>query len=193
MYGRYNPDMSILNDTLAAWKGNDKDLFFESLEGYGITAFEPMNVSRGALFDASACISVLRPYNVGFRRSPTDSVHFQIKGWNAMFSILGKDVIPGKTVALVLSPGWDFGMLKMIESKNGNGSKLTNFYISPLARAEMRFVFGPISLGARGVYRYNLLKGDWHSKSTPVLSIPGVKSTGTSLEFFFGIGHVHYQ
>ncbi|HTL83308.1 MAG TPA: hypothetical protein VL651_16450 [Bacteroidia bacterium] len=192
--GQFYPEFNTLNDSLASMKGNDKDLYFRGLRGYGITAFDPVNISRGQLFDAAFSFAMFFQQDpVAFRRSPTDSLHFNMKGWHFMYSILGKDVIPGQTVALVLSPGWDFGMFKMIVSENGNGTKLTNGFIAPFGRAEMRFVFGPIVLGARGIYRYEITKDDWKIKSGPVFQLPGMRNTGYSIEFFVGWGHAHYN
>jgi hypothetical protein len=122
-----------------------------------------------------------------------DSLSYEMRGWHYMFSFLGKDIIPGKTVALVLAPGWDLGQLKMLRTFDGQGTLYKNFFIAPMARAEMRFVFGPVALGARYAYRYDLTSADWKIKSGPSSYLPGTKNTGTSLEFFVGWGHVHYQ
>jgi hypothetical protein len=188
--GQFHPDLTAMNDQLEIWKGNDKDLFYEGLRGYGITIVEPMNVSRGGLFDGSFSYAFFMPAKVSINN---DSMTFRLQGWHFMYSIFGKDVIPGKVVALVLSPGWDFGSFKMISAVRGSGTLSRNFFVAPFGRAELRFVFGPIMLGARGIYHYDITKSTWKNKSGPAFDLPGTRNTGFSTEFFVGFGHVHFQ
>jgi hypothetical protein len=187
--GQFQPDMAKFNTQLKTWGA--KSVFYQGLRGYGMTFVEPMNVSRKGLFDASYAFDLLLPANVTIGHN--DSLTFQMKGWRLMTSIYGKDVIPGSIVALVLAPGVDWGILKMKRSLQGNGSLYKNGFIAPFARAELRFVFGPIALGARGIYRFDVTKDDWKLKSGPEFVLPGTKNTGTSIEFFVGWGHVHFQ
>ena len=105
-----------------------------------------------------------------------------------MTSLYGKDLIPGKTVALVLAPGFDWGAMKITRTVNGNGSLLRNGFIAPMARAELRFVIGPVALGARGSFRYDISSESWRQKRGPQASLPGTTNTGWGLEFFLGWG-----
>jgi hypothetical protein len=187
--GQFHPDLTQLNTQLLSY-GARPD-FNEGLRGYGVTMAYPLSVSHKFRFDGAMAFDVLQKANVTIGKN--DSLTYQLSGWNLMTSFLGKDVIPGKTVALVLSPGWNWGGLKMIRAVHGNGSLLKNSFIAPLVRAELRFVFGPVALGARGCYRYDLTKDVWKQKSGPATIIPGVKNTGMSIEFFVGWGHVHFQ
>ncbi|MBI3511088.1 MAG: hypothetical protein HY064_10530 [Bacteroidetes bacterium] len=191
--GQFHPDLRAMNNQLTAWKGNDQDLFYSGLRGYGLTYAGPCDLTRGGEFDGSFAFDLMMPSKVSIGKVQKDSLTFDLKGWNFMSSFFGKDIIPGSIVALVLAPGIDWGTLKMISAVNGNGTLQRNFFIAPLGRAEMRFVFGPICLGARGCYRYDVTKDSWNLKSGPAFALPGVKNTGTSIEFFVGWGHVHYQ
>lgn len=185
--GQFHPDLKPMNslmDSLGA-----KSNFFEGLRGYGITITQPEPIIRGGGFDFSTSFALFMRYKVKIN----DSLNYEMRGWHYMFSFLGKDIIPGKTVALVLAPGWDFGMLKMVRTYNGQGTLYRNGFVAPMGRAELRFVFGPVALGARYSYRYDLTNDSWKIKSGPNSPIPGTKNTGTSIEFFVGWGHVHYQ
>lgn len=187
--GQFHPDLARINqrmDSLGA-----KSNFFEGLRGYGITITEPEPIIRGGGFDFSTTFALFMKYKVNI--DPTGTYFYEMRGWHYMFSFLGKDIIPGKTVALVLAPGWDVGKLKMVRTQAGNGTLYKNGFIAPLGRAELRFVFGPVALGARYAYRYDLTKDTWKIKSGPSYTLPGTKNTGTSIEFFVGWGHVHYQ
>ncbi|HET6992811.1 MAG TPA: hypothetical protein VFJ43_15865 [Bacteroidia bacterium] len=187
--GQFHPDLSALNTQLTAFGA--KPVFNEGLRGYGLTLAIPLALSRALDFDGAIAFDDLLPAKVTIGKN--DSLTYQLSGWNLMTSTYGKDVIPGKTVALVLAPGFDWGSLKMITALKGNGSLLRNSFIAPMGRAELRFVFGPVALGARGCYRYDVTKNTWKLKSGPAVAIPGVKNTGVSIEFFVGWGHVHFQ
>jgi hypothetical protein len=187
--GQFHPDMTAFNTQLTAWGA--KSVFYEGLRGYGVTFSETMAINRRLVFDASGAFDLLLPTKVSI--GTNDSLNFEMKGWRLMSSIYGKDVIPGDIVALVLAPGIDWGVLKMKRVVAGNGGLYTNGYIAPFGRAELRFVFGPVCLGARGIYRYDVTKDLWKQKSGPAFELPGTKNTGTSIEFFVGWGRVHYQ
>jgi hypothetical protein len=187
--GQFHPDMGAFNTQLTAWGA--KSVFYDGLRCYGLTFVEPLNVSRHGHFDASYAVGLMMKRKVTI--GPADSLTYEMKGWHLMTSFYGKDVIPGSVVALVLAPGIDWGVMKMTRTVNGSGTLYTNGYIAPLARAELRFVFGPVAVGARGVYRYDVTKDGWKVKSGPAFPIPGTKNTGTSIEFFVGWGHVHIQ
>lgn len=187
--GQFQPDVKDLNTQLTEWGA--KSVFYEGLRGYGITFAATAGFRRNAQFDASGAFDLLMPAKISVGKN--DSLTMQMKGWRLMTSIYGKDVIPGGTVALVLAPGVDWGVLKMKRSVQGNGSLYKNAYIAPMARAELRFIFGPVVLGARGIYRYDLTQDRWKQKSGPEFVLPGTKNTGTSIEFFVGWGKVHFQ
>ncbi len=187
--GQFHPDMSAFNDQLTKWGA--KSVFYDGLRGYGLTLAQPLTVVRGGGFDAAYSFSLMQNRTVTI--GPKDSLSYQMRGWHLMTSIYGKDVIPGETVALVLAPGIDWGSLRMVRTLNGLGGLYRNFFIAPMARAELRFVFGPVALGARGIYQYDVTKDDWKLKKGPTFALPGTKNTGTSIEFFVGWGYVHYQ
>lgn len=187
--GQFQPDMKDFNEQLTAW--GSKRTFYEGLRGYGITMAGTAAVTRGLTFDAAMAFNLLLPAKVSF--GANDSLMYEMKGWRLMTSLYGKDVIPGSIVALVLAPGIDWGVLKMKRTLVGNGALYKNGYIAPLGRAELRFVFGPIALGARGIYRFDISKDLWKLKSGPEFALPGTKNTGTSIEFFIGWGKVHFQ
>ncbi|MDQ3110449.1 MAG: hypothetical protein M3R17_11195 [Bacteroidota bacterium] len=187
--GQFQPDMAKFNTQLTAWGA--KSVFYQGLRGYGFTAAGTFPVNRILVFDGAYAFDILLPAKVSI--GTNDSLNFEMKGWRLMTSIYGKDVIPGSVVALVLAPGVDWGVLKMKRTLAGNGGLYKNGYIAPFGRAELRFVFGPIALGARGIYRFDVTKDLWKLKSGPEFVLPGTKNTGTSIEFFIGWGRVHYQ
>lgn len=186
--GQFHPDMRAFNTQLTSWGA--KSVFYDGLRSYGLTFVEPMNVSRSGEFDASYSFGLMMKRKVSIAN---DSLTFEMRGWHLMTSFYGKDIIPGDVVALVLAPGVDWGVMKMLRTVGGNGSLFKNGYIAPLARAEFRLVFGPIAVGARGVYRYDITKDGWKLKSGKPYDLPGTKNTGASIEFFVGWGHVHIQ
>jgi hypothetical protein len=187
--GQFQPDMKNFNTQLTAW--GSKRTFYQGLRGYGITIAGTAALSRRFRFDAVGAFNLLLPAKVNF--DANDSLIYEMKGWSLMTSLYGKDVIPGSIVALVLAPGIDWGVLTMKRTLVGNGALYKNGYIAPLGRAELRFVFGPIALGARGIYRFDITKDAWKQKSGPEFVLPGTKNTGTSIEFFIGWGKVHFQ
>jgi hypothetical protein len=187
--GQFQPDMAAFNTQLTAWGA--KSVFYEGLRGYGVTLAGTVAVTRGLTFDGAGAFNLLLPAKVSI--GTNDSLHFEMKGWRLMTSLYGKDVIPGSIVALVLAPGVDWGVLKMKRAVLGNGGLYKNGYIAPFGRAELRFVFGPVCLGARGIYRYDVSKDLWKQKSGPEFVLPGTKNTGTSIEFFIGWGKAHFQ
>jgi len=191
--GQFHPDLNAFNDEMT--KEGAKSVFFLGLRGYGLTVAQPINLSQhGGEFDGSFAFNYLTNYKVSIgNKTKPDSLTYEMRGWDFMTSCFGKDVIPGKTVALVLAPGIDWGSLRMVRTLNGLGTLYRNFYIAPLARAELRFVFGPVALGARAIYRYDLTNEDWKLKKGPTYALPGTKNTGTSIEFFVGWGHVRFQ
>lgn len=187
--GQFQPDMANFNAQLTAWGA--KSTFYEGLRGYGVTIAQPMAINRKLQFDAAYAFDLFLPAKVSIGKN--DSLTFEMKGWRFMTSTLGKDLIPGSIVALVVAPGIDWGVLKMKRALGGNGGLYKNGYIAPFGRAEIRFVFGPIALGARGIYRFEVTKDEWKQKSGPQSVLPGTKNTGTSIEFFIGYGKAHFQ
>jgi hypothetical protein len=187
--GQFQPDMAAFNTQLTAWGA--KSVFYQGLRGYGFTVAGTLPVNRKMVFDGAGAFNLLMPAKVSI--GTNDSLNFEMKGWRIMTSIYGKDVIPGSIVALVLAPGIDWGVLKMKRVLAGNGGLYKNGYIAPFGRAELRFVFGPVALGARGIYRFDVSKDSWKQKSGPAFVLPGTKNTGTSIEFFIGWGRVHFQ
>ncbi len=187
--GQFQPDMKKFNDGMKL--EGAKVVFYEGLRGYGITMMGQTAVNRTAQFDASTAFTLLLPAKVSI--GTNDSITYEMKGWRFMTAVLGKDIIPGSIVALVVGPGIDWGSLKMKRAVSGNGALYKNLYIAPLGRAEIRFVFGFVALGARGIYRYDITKETWKQKLGPDHTLPGTKNTGTSIEFFIGWGNRHFE
>ena len=181
---QYNNDFSLLNKQLELWGA--KKTFAANYYTFGIgfiTGEE--SAKRKGKWDGASSIEWMPSTTIGI--GSNDSVSYRMKGWHMMTSSFGKDLIPGKVVALVIAPGIDWGTTKLFRKTGGNETKYKNPFVSPLLRADLRFVFGKLSIGGRALYRFDISNNLWKRKADLMPVLPGTKFTGLGLNAFIGI------
>jgi hypothetical protein len=186
-YGRMYAKFGDLNMQMRGY-GLKQD-FVNSFTTAGFCWFTSSAVSRKARFDAMAAFEITIPQRVATGKN--DSLAFELRGWHLMTSLYGKDLIPGNVVALVVAPGVDWGKAKITRTLAGNGNRYRNGYIAPFARAELRFVAGPLAIGFRTCYRYDLTNGRWNKKDDGNFpDLAATKFSGLAFQAFFGWGRL---
>lgn len=181
--GRYDADFNALNQQLRLW--GSPNVFPTSYYMVGTTSTKGDGTDYGK-WDASTSLEFMLPNEIAI--GPHDSLTFRMYGWHFMSSAFGKDLIPGDAVALVVAPGIDWGSTKLKRTLNGGEGKYKNPFVAPLARADLRFVFGKLSIGARALYRYDITHSIWKRKTDNLPVLPGSKMTGLGFQVFIGFG-----
>lgn len=179
----HDVDFSLLNKQLSLW--GSKQEFSRNYLSYGITFIsgKPSERYKGK-WDGSTTYEWNPKQTISI--GSNDSLTFTMKGWHVMTSSFGKDLIPGRAVALVLAPGIDWGTMKIFANERGAKSKYKNPFVAPLVRADLRFVFGHFSFGGRAFYRYDISYSLWKRKTDNALLLPGTHFTGLNIQTFIG-------
>jgi hypothetical protein len=175
--GQFHANFSALNSELAS-RGATKTLG-STFNTVGINWAESAEFG----FDAALCLEFLLPKNI----SDGDSTKFHLYGWHFMMSMLGVRIVNSKHVAVTAGPGFDFGNVKILASQDGMKTNYYNPFISPFARAEVRYAFWKIVIGSRISYRFDLSKSQW-KQSGDLSPFPGSKISGLGFQFFLGWG-----
>lgn len=182
-FSMHQVDFSALNTQLTTWGATRT--FPSTYYMIGTTG----NAGDGAKskFDAATSLEFMLPNEISIGSS--DSLVLRMRGWHIMTSVFGKDVLPGNMVALVFAPGIDWGSTKINRTISGGKSKYKNPFVAPLARADLRFLFGKFVIGGRAFYRYDLTNDIWKRKADGMPVLPGAKMTGLSIQAFIGYGN----
>lgn len=185
--GYYQADFSALNNQLTAWGA--KSVFPTSYYMVGTTGAKGDTTRRAGTdhpskLDGASSLEFMLPQEVTI--GSNDSLVLRMHGWHFMTSTFGKDVIPGKMVALVLAPGIDWGTMKINRTLHNNEAKYKNPFVSPLVRADLRFMFGKFAIGGRAIYRYDITHPIWKRREDGMAVLPGSKMTGLGLQVFIG-------
>lgn len=181
---QYQNDFSSLNDQLKGWGANKS--FSNTYYMFGISLVSGKEINkRNGKWDGASSLEWMPSQSVSIGSS--DSVSYRMKGWHLMTSSFGKDLIPGRTVALVIAPGVDWGTTKLFRSAGGKETKYKNPFVSPLVRADLRFVFGKFSIGGRALYRYDITNSIWKRRDDNIPVMAGTRFTGLGLLAFIGI------
>jgi hypothetical protein len=117
-------------------------------------------------------------------------IEHKLDGWEFMMSNTGLDLFAHRNFDVVVAPAWYFGTLKLYQT-NITDSLETKLYknpfVCPAARAEIRLNFGPVTLGGRFSYRYDITHDIWQRKSEGMNPIPGYKFRDTQFMIYIGI------
>jgi hypothetical protein len=134
--------------------------------------------------DGAFALRFFRPVTVS-----ADSLRYKIGGWELMTSIYGFELLPDVgAVDLVIAPGVFWGSIKMRKYFAGGNDKqfemFKNPFIAPMIRADLRFQLGPVSVGGRWSFRYDISKASWKKGSSEVL--PGYKAREMQYMLYIG-------
>lgn len=181
---KFNNDFSLLNKQMELWGA--KKTFSNDYYTFGIGSVtgDEMTKRKGR-WDGSGTVEWMPSTTISI--GANDSITYRMKGWHMMTSIYGKDLIPGKVVALVIAPGIDWGTTKLFRKTGGNETKYKNPFVSPLLRADLRFAFGKFMIGGRAFYRYDISHDLWKRKADLMPVLPGTKFTGLGMSVFIGM------
>lgn len=152
---------------------------------YMAIGWEKITTTSEHIFDGIGSVSFLIPYKV--EAGPADSLQMRLGGWHATVSVLGVDLIPGETVALVLAPAWSYGNLKMRRTEAGQKTWYTNPFVAPGGRGEFRLVLGKFMLGGRVTYRYDITHALWKRKDNMMPVLPEYKNSGLAYFGYIGL------
>lgn len=133
-------------------------------------------------WDSNLGFGILVPQTV----LKTNTQEIRFSGWHITTALLGKDLIPGDIVALVVSPGMELGSMKMKRTLNGDKNIYKNGIVSPYGRMELRFKLGPVILGGTACWRFDVSNKEWIFHSLNVPAIPDSDFKGLSYRFFIG-------
>lgn len=178
--GRYYVDFNALNTQLSLWGAKKTFPEYYYMVGTSGTVGE---LKRGH-WDVATSLEFMIPQEVSV--GSNDSLNLRMRGWHFMSSAFGKDVIPGKAVALVLAPGIDWGSTKIFRTLGGSHAKYKNPFVSPLLRADLRFMFGKFAFGGRAFYRYDITNSIWKRREDGMAVLPGTKMSGLGMQVFIG-------
>lgn len=148
---------------------------FSSFQTFGITSVETMLVDRGGAFDGAYSLHFFRPQENVIQ---PDTLKYRAGGWELMTSIYGFDLLKNVTlVDLIVAPGVFWGNIRL-RKYNSTGNFKTNEifknpFVAPMIRADLRFMLGPVAIGGRFSYRYDITKTKWKKGSSEVL--PGYR------------------
>lgn len=179
--GRYYVDFTHMNNQLHAW---DFHKTFSPIDAVGLSLASPVKVGKSAN-DAAFALEFFLPQEIASGTS--DSLKLKLHGWHLETSIFGKDLIPGEMAALVVAPGVDWGTMKMKRTVTGGETHYKNPFVAPMARADLRFVFGPVAVGARVSYRYDITYDKWKRRNDDMPKLPGTKFSGLGAQVFVGL------
>lgn len=148
---------------------------FTSLHTFGITCVGTTNVNRGGTFDAAYSLHFFRPQENVVQ---PDTLKYRVGGWELMTSIYGFDLLKNvQAVDLVIAPGIFWGNMRLRKYNSTGNFKsneiFKNPFVAPMIRADLRFLLGPIAIGGRFSYRYDITKSKWKKGSSEEL--PGYK------------------
>lgn len=148
---------------------------FTQFETYGITFAQTELISRGGEFDGAFSLHFFRPQENSIR---PDTLKYRVGGWELMTSIYGFDLLKNvRKVDFVLAPGVFWGNIHLRKyNSTGNfkaNEMFKNPFVAPMIRADLRFMFGPVAIGGRFSWRYDITKPEWKKGSSEVL--PGYR------------------
>ena len=159
---------------------------YENMITYGGSVVETIGANAHSTFDATTGFHLYRPQKL---LSSYDSSYYMMRGWELMTSIYGYDVLKNaNAVDLVIAPGVYWGSLKLRKYFNSGNPKqyelFKNPFVAPMIRADLRFVLGPVCIGGRVSWRYDITNGRWRKGSS--VSLPGYKARETQYVVFLG-------
>lgn len=147
------------------------DKGFTNLITYGGAWTSTTNTHRAHNYDATIAFHFFQPQKLN---ATYDSLSYEVRGWELMTSLFAYDVLHNvDAVDLTLAPGVYWGSLKMrkyFSGGNPNQHELfKNPFIAPMLRADLRFVIGPVVIGGRASWRYDISKGRWKKGNSVTL------------------------
>jgi hypothetical protein len=172
-----------LNDYLIAG-GADYSVGF--LRTYGIGTTNTFAIARSGWVEGTHALHFYEPIIIS-----GDSLNYRVGGWELMTSLYGFEVLPdARWVDFIVGPGVYWGSIKMRKYFAGGNAKqfemFKNPFIAPMVRAELRFNLGPVSVGGRWSYRYDISKSHWKKGSSETL--PGYKAR--EMQYIVYLGYV---
>jgi|GEM_PF-5418580 len=182
--GSFASDLALVNKQLSLYGAAAQ--LGETYQAIGIDG-AGCRSRLGKAFDYGFSVQAVLPQRVaiGAREEA-----FRFTGWQAMLHHFGKDVMPGKTFAFIVTPGISFGSLRIRRRlEPGENLLYRNPFIAPYAAAELRMVVWNIALGVRASYRFDLSKDTWKRDVDNLSELPGAKNHGLGIQVFVGRGY----
>lgn len=172
-----------LNDHLRA-AGSTTTL--TAFQTFGIGTLGTVNVAREGTYDAAYAFHYFYPVTV-----TADSLRYKFSGWELLTSTYGYDVFHSTSIIdLAFAPGMYWGNIKMRKYFNGGNPKqfelFKNPFIAPMIRAELRFRLGPVAVGGRWSYRYDISKSRWKKGTSE--GLPGYRAR--EMQYIVYLGYV---
>ncbi len=159
---------------------------FTPFRTYGIGHTGSLAIARGGMVDGGFAFHYFERQTIN-----VDSSKLKVGGWELMTSIYGFDLLRKiRAVDFVIAPGVFWGSIKMRKYFAGGNVKqfemFKNPFIAPMLRAELRFQLGPVSVGGRWSYRYDISKSQWKKGSSETL--PGYQAR--EMQYIVYLGYV---
>jgi hypothetical protein len=144
---------------------------FVSFITYGGGWTATTGTHRAHNYDATIAFHFFQPQKL---KATYDSLSYEVRGWELMTSLFAYDVLHNVDVVdLTLAPGVYWGGLRIRKYFNGGNPNqfelFKNPFIAPMLRADLRFVLGPVAVGGRASWRYDISKGHWKKGSSVTL------------------------
>lgn len=160
---------------------------FTSFRTFGLTLSEPLNLARGGNIDGAFGLHIFLPQENIIQ---PDTLKYRAGGWEFMTSTYGLDALPEvKSVDFVIAPGIYWGTMRLRKYNSTGNFKsneiFKNPFVAPMIRADLRFMLGPVAIGGRFSYRYDITKSKWKKGSSEVL--PGYKCREIQYMVYIGI------
>lgn len=160
---------------------------FENLITYGGSFFGISGGRYAHTWDAAIGFHLFQPQE---RMGTLDSLSYQVRGWELMTSIFGYDVLNRvNAVDLTFAPGMYWGNLKLRKYFDGGNpgqfELFKNPYIAPMVRADLRFVLGPVAVGGRASFRYDITSARWKKGNS--VQLPGYRFRELQYMVYIGI------
>lgn len=159
---------------------------FTSLLTFGYSGAGSSSTKRGGTYDAAVALHFFMPQeNVII----PDTLKYRVGGWELMTSVFGFDVLKNvRSVDFTVAPGVYWGTMRLRKYNSAGNFKANelfkNPFVAPMIRADLRINLGPVTLGGRWSYRYDITKARWRKGDSE--TFPGYRSR--ELQYMVYIG-----
>ena len=149
---------------------------FTELRTYGLGLIATAHTNRSGVYDGALALHIFEPNRLD---SFTSGSSLKVSGWELMTSMYGFDILRGsRVIDITIAPGVFWGALRLKEEKyQGNEQRMLykNPFVAPALRGEVRLNLGPITVGGRISYRFDITSSKWKRRDDHLNPLPGYR------------------
>lgn len=139
--------------------------------------------------DATISMHWFRAQKLNALSADSSQMSYRMKGWELMTSLFAFNFIRNEHVDLIVGYGTFWGTMKLqAENMTANTGRMLykNPFVAPAVRTELRFNFGPLTLGGRFTYRYDITRDNWKRFDDNIDPLPGFRFRDTQFMAYIG-------